>query len=342
MLAGASSANTHTLTRRVFLAPFVPLMMMVSGPPMEQMFFSRAPPHTGTLETVKSCTGEGGWNETVVKETSSWAWIPFSFVTPKNDTPSWRPTPLHRVKVSVATENTHTRRSGCVHCKKALNIELNHWKAFWNQIQRKWVNTASFIQHVDQSPLIQARRAHTYTHTHNPELNVCEFKQQKVAESILMSVSRLGLHSSSCCCCSPTAELDSDRLRPTGSWVGRRASVHLCGISPWKCRPARRLLCGWCERRCRRRTPSPWRGRRCPPTWPRGSRPPGRPSPPPSASNQTSPFSPPPPAEMRREPSCSLCLIFFKSGFKSLKLYKCIDLIFESDKDAEVPSNSHH
>lgn len=76
-VAGASSANTHTLTRRVFLAPFVLLMMMVSGPPMEQMFFSRAPPHTGTLETVKSCTGEGEWDETVVKETRSRAWISF-------------------------------------------------------------------------------------------------------------------------------------------------------------------------------------------------------------------------------------------------------------------------
>lgn len=48
--------HVYTLTRSVFLAPSVLLMMMVSGPPMEQMFFSRAPPHTGTVETVKSCT----------------------------------------------------------------------------------------------------------------------------------------------------------------------------------------------------------------------------------------------------------------------------------------------
>lgn len=34
--------------------------------------------------------------------------------------------------------------------------------------------------------------------------------------------------------------------------------------------------------------------------------------------------------------SLSVLFIFFKSGFKSLKRYKCIDPIFESDKDAEV------
>lgn len=56
--------HVYTLTRSVFLAPLVLLMMMVSGPPMEQMFFSRAPPHTGTVETVKSCTDEGALNET--------------------------------------------------------------------------------------------------------------------------------------------------------------------------------------------------------------------------------------------------------------------------------------
>lgn len=56
--------HVYTLTRSVFLAPLVLLMMMVSGPPMEQMFFSRAPPHTGTVETVKSCTDEGELNET--------------------------------------------------------------------------------------------------------------------------------------------------------------------------------------------------------------------------------------------------------------------------------------
>lgn len=47
------------LTRRVFLAPLLLLMMMVPGPPMEQMFFSRAPPHTGTVDTVKSCRDKG-------------------------------------------------------------------------------------------------------------------------------------------------------------------------------------------------------------------------------------------------------------------------------------------
>lgn len=49
------------LTWSVFLAPVPLLMMMVSGPPMEQMFFSRAPLQTGTVETVKSWT-DGGWN----------------------------------------------------------------------------------------------------------------------------------------------------------------------------------------------------------------------------------------------------------------------------------------
>lgn len=70
---------------------------------------------------------------------------------------------------------------------------------------------------MDQPPLIQARHGHTHP-THNPELNVCEFKTAKkhleeVAESILMSVSWLGFHSSSCCC-SPTAELD---IQPSSS-----------------------------------------------------------------------------------------------------------------------------
>ena len=51
--------HTHTLTRSVFLAPSVLLMMIVFGPPMEQMFFSRAPPQTGTVDTAKSCTD--GW-----------------------------------------------------------------------------------------------------------------------------------------------------------------------------------------------------------------------------------------------------------------------------------------
>lgn len=48
------------LTRSVFLAPLLLLMMMVPGPPMEQMLFSRAPPHTGTVDTVKSCRDKGG------------------------------------------------------------------------------------------------------------------------------------------------------------------------------------------------------------------------------------------------------------------------------------------
>lgn len=50
----------HTLTRSVFLAPLLLLMMILSGPPMEQMFFSRAPPQTGTVDTAKSWT-DGGW-----------------------------------------------------------------------------------------------------------------------------------------------------------------------------------------------------------------------------------------------------------------------------------------
>lgn len=46
--------HTHTLTLSVFLAPSLLLMTIVLGPPMEQMFFSRAPPQTGTVDTAKS------------------------------------------------------------------------------------------------------------------------------------------------------------------------------------------------------------------------------------------------------------------------------------------------
>lgn len=46
--------QTHTLTLSVFLAPSLLLKMIVSGPPMEQMFFSRAPAQTGTVDTAKS------------------------------------------------------------------------------------------------------------------------------------------------------------------------------------------------------------------------------------------------------------------------------------------------
>lgn len=36
------------------MAPSLLLKMIVSGPPMEQTFFSRAPPQTGTVDTAKS------------------------------------------------------------------------------------------------------------------------------------------------------------------------------------------------------------------------------------------------------------------------------------------------
>lgn len=56
--------DVNFLTRSVFLAPSVLLAMIVPGPPMEQTFFSRAPPQTGTVDTAKSWTG-GVWNKTL-------------------------------------------------------------------------------------------------------------------------------------------------------------------------------------------------------------------------------------------------------------------------------------
>lgn len=46
--------DVNFLTRSVFLAPSVLLATIVPGPPMEQTSFSRAPPHTGTVDTAKS------------------------------------------------------------------------------------------------------------------------------------------------------------------------------------------------------------------------------------------------------------------------------------------------
>lgn len=50
----AQTFTVNTLTRSVFFAPSLLLMMIVLGPPMEQMFFSRVPPQTGTVDTAKS------------------------------------------------------------------------------------------------------------------------------------------------------------------------------------------------------------------------------------------------------------------------------------------------
>lgn len=65
------SANVTRITLRVFLAPSVLLKTMVSGPPMEQMFFRREPPHTGTVETAKS------WKDKTVLWglNAVWAWF---------------------------------------------------------------------------------------------------------------------------------------------------------------------------------------------------------------------------------------------------------------------------
>lgn len=64
--------------------------------------------------------------------------------------------------------------------------------------------------------------------------------------------------------------------------------------SPWKCQPAPPLLCGWCGRRSRRRTPSRWRGRHCLPAW---LLPPRLPSPSLWDAALTSPFSQHPPEQ---------------------------------------------
>lgn len=48
--------HTNRLTLSVRLAPSLLLKMMVSGPPIEQMFFRRVPAETGTVDTAKSYT----------------------------------------------------------------------------------------------------------------------------------------------------------------------------------------------------------------------------------------------------------------------------------------------